>query len=85
MDVATFPLTRQNLTHSSVPNLLVYVVVSHDGLQVIRSVVPAAAHLTDDSPRVGFVRMRGVDSAIRESSIREINALLHSRKFPATR
>ena len=46
MDFATFPLTRQNLTHSSFPNLLVYVVASHASLQGVRSVVYAAAHLT---------------------------------------
>ena len=45
MDVAAFLLAGQNLTHSSAPNLLVYVVASHDGLHGIRSVVPAAAHL----------------------------------------
>ena len=46
MDVATFPLARQNLTQGSAPNLLVYVVASHDGLQGICSVVPAVAHIS---------------------------------------
>ena len=63
MDVATFPLTRQNLTHSTILNLLVY-----DAGQSYVALFPLAL-ISLMTLHMGFVHMLGVASASRKSFI----------------